>query len=678
MDDSQAFSTETELSALARDSIRFLLEFHGPIRLNAMAVYSIVYWTPHTTIFHRIYSVKSINTVQVLSGGPADWPSCRYTLEGHTAGGVHSVAFSPDGSQVMSASRELIHFWDVKMGTTIGGPIAGDFGDIVALSPDGNKIATFPRQGTALLYDTQTHRPIGDLFGEPAPEIISAASFSPDGHYIVSGSEDNGIVRLWDANTGSQVGVGWRGHTLRVTSIKFSPNGRRVISGSRDCTVRFWDTKSGRQLGSPMKEYGDITCVAFSTNGTQCTYSFRPRDTTIYHWDVETRCQIGRPWKGHTGGVTCLGVSPDGRFVVSGSADQDLRLWDWDGVSIGIFRGHSLRITSIAFSPGSRQIVSGSDDCTIRIWDIDARAPVNAPRAVGPRGLQEFVHAVALSPDGGQAPVGMNDGDIHVYNVETGSLISRDQRRYGVISAIAFSPDRRRLVSGSEDQTIRLWDVGSHRLLYTRNLPRHAEVTSLAFSPDGDTLLSSSPPIFWSLRGDEVHLAENWDPYEDKVPKFRSVALSPSGSHVTGGALSGDIHTWELKTGVPTGKPIEGHNTPVVCISFSRAGIYIISRSGLDRMLVHDIASRQQLSSFHHEISLFSPTLCLDRVTGWVTALGRWKLWWVPAANRGVFAFTNDGILWTGPSGRPVTFINGRKIVADCLRWLNEAMKAEG
>ena len=110
-------------------------------------------------------------------------------------------------------------------------------------------------------------------------EGVYAAVFSSDGRYIVSGSDDR-TIRLWDAQTGSQVGNPFQGHTSKVWSVAFSSDGRHIVSGSGDCTIRLWDAQTGSQVGNPLQ--------------------------------------------GHTSSVFSVAFSPDGRHIVSGSSDQTI------------------------------------------------------------------------------------------------------------------------------------------------------------------------------------------------------------------------------------------------------------------------------------------------------------------------------------------------------------------
>ena len=92
---------------------------------------------------------------------------------------------------------------------------------------------------------------------------VSSVAFSPDGRHIVSGSEDH-TIRLWDAQTGTQVGNCLQGHTDIVNSVAFSPDGRHIVSGSSDCTIQCWDA----QTESSSAQAGNISTVQLQPHPT--------------------------------------------------------------------------------------------------------------------------------------------------------------------------------------------------------------------------------------------------------------------------------------------------------------------------------------------------------------------------------------------------------------------------
>jgi WD40 repeat protein len=165
-------------------------------------------------------------------------------LEGHT-NGVSSVAYSPDGSKVVSGSDDrTVRIWDAVSGECVVGPLEGHTKIVtsVAYSPDGSKVVSG-----------------------------SGASFILD-----SGADDK-TVRIWDAVSGECVVGPLEGHTSYVTSVAYSPDGSKVVSGSRDKTVRIWDAVSGECVVGPLEGHTEAARLyippTIPTNTLSTTFS---------------------------------------------------------------------------------------------------------------------------------------------------------------------------------------------------------------------------------------------------------------------------------------------------------------------------------------------------------------------------------------------------------------------
>jgi WD40 repeat protein len=175
-------------------------------------------------------------------------------FHGHTSP-VYSVAFSPDGKTLASASADTtVRLWNVASHQSMGPPLTGhtDVVFSVAFSPDGRTLASASFDKTVRLWDVATRRPLGDPLTGHSGTVVSVA-FSPDGKTLASAVGDirNGpdnTVQLWDVASRQPLGEPLTGHTHTVNSVAFSPDGKILASGSADGTVRLWDISADSWL----------------------------------------------------------------------------------------------------------------------------------------------------------------------------------------------------------------------------------------------------------------------------------------------------------------------------------------------------------------------------------------------------------------------------------------------
>jgi WD40 repeat protein len=139
-----------------------------------------------------------------------------------------------------SASGKTIRLWNVETHKQVGQPLdhPGNVAS-VAFSPDGRMLASASRTDkTVRLWDVRTHRQLGQPLDQPGN--VASVAFSPDGHTLASTTDDQ-TIRLWDVHAHKQVGSSLTGHTNFIDAVVFSPDGRTLASASFDKTVRLWE-----------------------------------------------------------------------------------------------------------------------------------------------------------------------------------------------------------------------------------------------------------------------------------------------------------------------------------------------------------------------------------------------------------------------------------------------------
>lgn len=292
---------------------------------------------------------------------------------------------------------------------------------------------------------------------------------------------------------------------------------------------------------------GWVTGVAFSSDGRRLASG--SWDESVKFWDVRTGQAVSTV-ASKMKEVQALAFSHDGHWLAAENSSDIVTLWDAatgreirtmaSDKPLGILGSNW--VYSIAFSPDGRWLASGVDDKTVRIWEVKTGRVVRDLTA-----QRRSVIYAAFSPDGRWLASGNDDKSIRIWDVFSGQEIARLSGHKKTIYAVAFSPNGRSLASAGADKTIKLWDIATGREI--RTLTGHGSVvTSLAFSPDGHWLASGS----WdkTIKIWDVESGQQMQSLGGSAHSVYTVAFDSRGQWLASGSEDGTINLWRLGEGV--------------------------------------------------------------------------------------------------------------------------------
>ena len=436
---------------------------------------------------------------------------------------VRALAFSPD-SKTLAACADSIYLWNTDATDVKATFKALDTSFYaLAFSPNGRLLASGCSDGSVRLWNATAQKEgLGGKIGQYMPTLklkghkegVNILAFSPDGKTLLSGSED-GTIRAWDTTTGRQIYT-CPGHMEGIRSIAVSEQTNILTSSdSYPTQVRLWDIENGHQLSASY--LGFTSSETISPNATTIALDeFSDRNLRV--WDIQnSRYRIYLKGHGYPSDFflyTEIAFSKDEKMLATSPSRGtigEIHLWDLGRQSNSIFRrflynsktirpkhtlkGHLGVVSSLVFAPDGKILASGGDGDKINLWDLET-LNIHQKIAVD----RNYTRSIVFSTDG-KILASRGAEKIYCWEVTTGKQISSWSGRSTFMS-IHFSPNDSILVSGNNDGEVKLWDVYSGNLLSTHK-GNTRQINDLRFLRNGKTLVTAS--------ADGTILLWNWE-----------------------------------------------------------------------------------------------------------------------------------------------------------------------
>jgi WD40 repeat protein len=473
------------------------------------------------------------------------------TLAGHGNSEI-SIAWSPDGSKLLTTSNWEPTAWVWGSGGERLGTLAGHRGGIFAAawSPDGNAILTGSEDATARIWRADDGRLAADLPGHQAR--ITAVAWSPDGKQVALASRDS-TASVWRADGTREVTL--EGHREPVIDIRWNPDGRFLATASEDRTARVWRS-DGAHLGTLAGHRTALRSVSWRpTPRERMQLLTTADDGTVRIWQAETN--LPAVFVAHTQAISAAAWHPDGT-IATASEDHTARVWQRDGTTTTL-SGHADLVSSVAWSPDASKLLTTSGDQTARVWQADGTAIATLRGTEG-----DDVLAASWGPHIATAHA---DGHARLWHAD-GSLLATLTGHTDAVRSVAWSTDGR-LLTASWDATARVWTTDGTAIA---TLVGHEKAVQAAvWSLDAEHIATVSmdrTARIWQADGQLVAVLPGQAVME-------SATWSPDGSRLATTSIDQSVEIWR-SDGTSLAR-LHGHEGAVTSVVWSADGSRLLT-----------------------------------------------------------------------------------------------------
>ena len=465
----------------------------------------------------------------------------------------HVVAWSPNGTQIALICGPTIQIRDAITGTIVV-EVASNMRSNAKIAWDNRGGRLLVTDGRLSIWDAHQKSTVKEI-SDPSTHFYEAA-WSPDGQRIATA--DRRLVRLWDVTTGKET-LKLEGHTATIKALTWAPDGKRLATCSLDNTARLWDTTTGMEL----KQYKG---------------HFR---AGVIH------------------GINAVAWSPDGQSIASAGSDQRLRIWNANAER-WMKPLPCQQPTMLAWAADSTALAALDGDGIVA-WNITMDSgglikcvPRNVPKLPPAMNCHAFTwtrnsHIIALLVPN------MERTFAEVWDVIDQTKCAVLRGHEGAIRWCDWSPDLSHIATGSQDETVRIWDGSTGEQQQVWSGFHQGFQSKPAWSPSG-RFLAVGEDVGIRIWDANSHAQSTDFKVELDRSQIMSLAWSPNSEHIVTTGYSSVVKTWRVADGT-NGVTLNGHHSRVSSARWSLKGHRLATASSDGTVRIWDATTGVEVLS---------------------------------------------------------------------------------